>query len=242
MGHYMVAKFFQWRVQDITLWIFGGVMNTDEHANKPIREEMFVTLAGPMQHIIIYLFLLLLSYFNIFPPSILQIMFDYNFIILLFNLLPIWPLDGGKVLYFTLSFFRPFREAYYFIIIFSMILTLCLLIFQMVVYPFTLSAFFIMIFLYMENRSEWKTRYYVFIRFLLHRYENKEELKGSTPISVKNDVSLMKVFTLFKRGRKHYIYVHFPLNNRVVVDERECLKVYFHEKKYKQTIGSVVNK
>ncbi|MGM8364708.1 M50 family metallopeptidase [Virgibacillus sp. W0181] len=242
LGHYTMARIFKWRIRNITLWVFGGVMNVEEHANKPLNEEFFVTIAGPMQHLIIFIFLIPLSYSQILPEQVIQLVYYYNSIILLFNLLPIWPLDGGKLLFFSLSSFHPFRKAYYFIIGFSMVITLTLIIYQLFIFSFTLSSFFIMIFLLMENRTEWKHRYYVFIRFLLHRYEGKGAIKGVVPLSVKNNASLMDVFSLFRRDKKHPIYVHFSEHNRAVIDESECLHLYFNDGKYNRTIGELVNK
>src|SRR5699024_11983500 len=51
LGHYGAAKFFKWRIKGIMLWIFGGVMDTDEHGNKPFHEDIIVTVAGPLQHL-----------------------------------------------------------------------------------------------------------------------------------------------------------------------------------------------
>src|SRR5699024_12020095 len=51
LGHYGAAKFFKWRIKGIMLWIFGGVMDTDEHGNKPFHEDIIVTIAGPLQHL-----------------------------------------------------------------------------------------------------------------------------------------------------------------------------------------------
>src|SRR5690625_1231766 len=95
-GHYVAAYHFKWRIHSIVLWIFGGVMKTDEYGSKSIKEELIVTLAGPFQHIIIYLIIAILSFQPILPHSIVYLIFYYNSIILLFNLLPICPLVGEK--------------------------------------------------------------------------------------------------------------------------------------------------
>src|SRR5690625_4674237 len=88
----------------------------------------------------------------------------------------------------------------------------------------------LMIFLCMENRTEWKHRYFVFIRFLLNRYEGKSSIRGVRPIAVPAQSSLMQVFALFKRGKKHPIYITYPNNERRSIDENDCLRSYFHEK------------
>src|SRR5690625_467395 len=95
-GHYVAANHYKWRIQSIDLWVFGGVMKTDEYGSKSIREELIVTLAGPFQHIIIYLIIAILSFQPILPHSIVYLIFYYNSIIFIFTFLPICPLVGEK--------------------------------------------------------------------------------------------------------------------------------------------------
>ena len=240
-----MATFFKWRIQHIVLWIFGGVMKTEEHGHVDIKEEIFVTLAGPFQHIFIYIGAFALSGWGgavspILPPSITDLILYYNTVIFLFNLIPIWPLDGGKLMFSFLTLFKPYRQAYNLTIILSMIASLGLLIIPLFVTPFTLSSFFIFIFLLMENRTEWKHRYYVFIRFLLKRYEGRTPIRGIQSLHVPHQYSLMDVFAHFRRDKKHSIYVMFPGSERQSIDESDCLRSYFHEKNYNQTVGDII--
>ncbi len=238
LGHVAMAKWFNWRVTKIMLWVFGGVMESDEHGNRPIHEDLFVTIAGPIQHVLIYLLTFMISYYQILPNSIVDQLFFYNTVILLFNALPIWPLDGGKILLLCLSLFFSFRTAYDTVILFSLIMVL-LAMFMMFWYPFSLSVLLIMIFLLMENRLEWKRRYYVFIRFLLKRYEGTASVHSIKPISVSHQTQLMKVFSQFQRNKKHSIYITYPNQERRLIDENDCLRSYFYDKNYRQTIGEL---
>ncbi|OZU89829.1 stage IV sporulation protein FB [Virgibacillus indicus] len=238
-GHFLMAKLFNWRVESIMLWVFGGVMDTDEHGNRPIREEALVTIAGPVQHIFIYVFVYIFLNTELLSSSVLELILFYNTVILLFNLLPVWPLDGGKLLFLGLSAIFPYKRAYQYIIIFSMILSLFLLLLQLFLYPFTLSAFFIMIFILMENRSEWKKRYYVFIRFLLKRYEGNSSMKKIHPVNVLSENTLMEVFSAFMRDKKHSIYINYADNKRISIDEADCLRSYFHDKHYNKSLGEI---
>src|SRR5699024_10587643 len=106
--------------------------------------------------------------------------------------------------------------------------------------PFTLSSFFIFIFLLMENRTEWKHRYYVFIRFLLKRYEGSTPILGIQSLHVPHQYSLMDVFAQFRRDKKHSIYVDLSGSERKSVDESDCLRSYFYEKNHNQTIGELI--
>lgn len=239
LGHYLAAMFFKWRVRGIMLWVFGGVMDTDEHGTRPVYEEMIVTAAGPLQHVVIYGAVLLLSDSGFVPASVLSLIIYYNTAILIFNLLPVWPLDGGKLLFLCLSSFLPYQRAYHTAIMASIVISLVLLAAQFMFWPFTLSAFLLMIFLVMENRSEWKHRYFVFIRFLLNRYEGNANVRGVKPIVVPAKASLMQVFAQFQREKRHPIYITFPDSERQSIDENDCLRSYFHDKAYSKTVGEL---
>ncbi|WP_010531121.1 site-2 protease family protein [Lentibacillus jeotgali] len=242
LGHFSAAKWFGWRIRGVMLWIFGGVMDTDEHGTRPFHEEVCVALAGPLQHGFIYLFLFMLSGTQFMLPSIIETAYFYNTVILLFNLLPIWPLDGGKLVLLTLSEKLPYRKAYEFAVIFSLILNVILAAAVVLVMPFTLSAFLLFSFLVMENRRDWKQRYYVFIRFLLRRYHGENHFRRVQPIEVSHRDRLMDVFNRFRRDRAHRVYVTLPGNVRRQMDEMECLHSYFHERRYNKTIGEIITR
>src|SRR5690625_2653844 len=91
LGHYLAATYYKWRIDYIMLWVFGGVMKTEESSHRSIKEECIVTLAGPFQHIILFFVLTGLSVCQLLPEPILQQAHYYNGIILMFNLLPIYP-------------------------------------------------------------------------------------------------------------------------------------------------------
>lgn len=241
LGHFTAAKWFGWRIRGIMLWIFGGVMDTDEHGTRPFHEEVCVTLAGPLQHLFIYLVLFLLSGSGIIPLFIVETAYVYNTAILLFNLLPVWPLDGGKLVLLVLSEKLPYRKAYDYSIMFSMILNVILALFVLFFMPFTLSAFLLFSFLVMENRRDWKQRYYVFIRFLLLRYHGENHLRRVQPIEVSHHAILMDIFSCFRRDKTHTIYVILPGGRRRQMDEMECLYSYFHGQYYRQSIGEIIS-
>lgn len=239
LGHYLAAAYFKWRVRQVMLWVFGGVMDTDEFGNKPFHEEIIVTIAGPFQHVIIYFIVYIGSISSFIPESLVELILLYNTSILIFNLLPIWPLDGGKLLFFLLSINLPYQKAYHSIVLFSMIFAVTLILLQLLLYPFTLSVFLILVFLLIENRSEWNKRHYVFIRFLLNRYNGDAQIKSINPLTVSHQTPLMAVFSQFRRDKRHPIYVRMPDASRLSIDENDCLRSYFFDKQYDKSIGEI---
>ncbi len=241
LGHYSVAKFFNWRIRRISLWVFGGVMETDEHASKPISQEFWITLAGPLQHVWIHGLLLFCSTNQLLPDYLISLGFQYNTTILLFNLLPIWPLDGGKLMHLLLSSILPFRKAHTTMVQLSIFFALIATVLFLIFYPFTLSTVMLVGFILWENRLEWKRRYYVFIRFLLKRYTEKPNIKRVRPVVVDYDMPLKQVFSMFRRNYYHHIHVKDGAAITELVGENESLHTYFQLKHYQSTIGELTS-
>lgn len=242
LGHFLAAIHFKWRIQKIVLWVFGGIMKTDEHGSRSLYEEFIVTISGPIQHLFIYFACFLLYMFYILPESIVYLIFYYNTIVLLFNLLPIWPLDGGKLFLLANSLFFPYRQAYEYTIVFALFMSLFLIIAHLVLYPFNLSSLIIIIFLLIENSKAWQQRYFIFMRFLLQRYEMKEASRPISSIVVPFHMPLKDVIQRFYLGKNHLIYIVDQKEKQLmVIEEYECLQLYFNRKYLQQPIGKLVS-
>lgn len=240
IGHFLAASYYKWRIHSIVLWVFGGVMKTEEAGNRPIKEDIIVTVAGPLQHGIIFLFIFSLASLDMIPLSIIQTAYQYNTILFLFNLLPIYPLDGGKLLFLILSYFIPFKQAHRFTIYFSIITCSSIVLLQLFILPFTLSSLLIIVFLLIENRTEWKNHYYIFMRFLLHRLAVENVNFPTKTLFVPSHYLLMEVFTLFRRNNIHLILINN--DDDIILTEKKSLTLYFKEKRYTETVGEIVKK
>ncbi len=102
-SHSMVARRFGLPIRSITLFVFGGVAQMDEEPSSP-KAEFFMALAGPLASVAIGFFfwgVYLAGRTQDWPVSVTAI-FRYlrtiNFILAGFNLLPAFPLDGGRLL------------------------------------------------------------------------------------------------------------------------------------------------
>lgn len=128
LGHAITAHSLGWRLKKIELLPFGGVAEVDEHGNRPLKEEALVILAGPLMNVFMLGWAFLCLHYQWWDQSFAFMMIDYNLIILLFNLLPIWPLDGGKLMQVLLSVIFPYRKAIRFSFYISVIIFLCYLV------------------------------------------------------------------------------------------------------------------
>jgi stage IV sporulation protein FB len=118
LGHAWAARRFGIRTPDITLLPIGGVARLERIPEKP-REEIIVALAGPLVSAALAILFGVASGFSL-PPldgeirewgQLLSKLFTINTGLLLFNLLPAFPMDGGRVLRALLALRFTYRRS-----------------------------------------------------------------------------------------------------------------------------------
>ncbi|MCQ6278253.1 M50 family metallopeptidase [Bacillus sp. EB600] len=241
MGHAAAASFFSWRIKQISLLPFGGVAEMDEHGNRPLREETLVVVAGPLQHVWMVGLAFFLKGIGWIPNDLFQLFLDYNLMILLFNLFPIWPLDGGKLVFLLLSLKNPFPDAHRLTLLISTTFLSLFAILILFTAPNHVNVWVVIAFLYFSLYHEWKQRRYVFMRFLLERYYGK--IDGPhilVPIKAEEEEMLIQVLQRFQRGCKHPIIIEGLDNEKRMLDENEVLHAYFTEKRVTDKISDLL--
>ena len=101
LAHSILARSRGLRVRDIVLFIFGGVSEITDESKTP-GTEFFVALVGPLTSVVTGLFFLLLAMVaGDFVPPVAAVAYYLGIINLAlagFNMVPGFPLDGGRVL------------------------------------------------------------------------------------------------------------------------------------------------
>ncbi len=106
-GHALTARKYGVKTRDITIYPIGGVARLERMPEKPI-EELWVAIMGPAVNMVIaaglfaYLYLtsnlVPLNQLTVASGSFLERIMVVNITLVLFNLLPAFPMDGGRVL------------------------------------------------------------------------------------------------------------------------------------------------
>lgn len=99
LSHALVARRFGLRVQGITLFIFGGTTSIDSDSRSP-REEALIALAGPAMSILLGAAFIGLEAVIDQPQvaALVRWLGVINLVLGVFNLIPGFPMDGGRVL------------------------------------------------------------------------------------------------------------------------------------------------
>lgn len=237
MGHSIAAHHYKWRIRKIELLPFGGVAEVEEYGNRPLKEEFVVLISGPLQHVWLIGLSFFLVQFEWWSEVDHLIFIQHNLMISLFNLLPIWPLDGGKLLYLLFSLKMPFQKAHIVALKWSLLLLIFFTITSVYMLPFHLNLWIVIIFLLFSHYFEWKQHHYVFMRFLMDRYYkplNKDKLEV---LRVPSDIPVKEVIKKFKRGVKHSIVINGAQKE---LAEKEVLTAFFEKRFSDEPICSLL--
>ena len=120
LGHYFVAKWLGYRLSKFSLSPYGVSLSYYGQELEE-RDDMLIALAGPFSNLITSLFCLALWW--VFPVSynFLASFVEVSLVIALFNLLPAFPLDGGRVFVSLCSKFIDREKAIKLTTIFNVI-------------------------------------------------------------------------------------------------------------------------
>ena len=126
LGHALTARFFHISTKKITLLPIGGVASLEKIPEKP-QQELLVSIAGPLVNVLIALVLVLFIPFQYYmgldavnleaqlaTPSLETLLFFLcmaNIMLVVFNLIPAFPMDGGRVLRALLAIFMGRLKA-----------------------------------------------------------------------------------------------------------------------------------
>lgn len=195
LGHILIGIYYKWKIEKVIILPFGAITIFNTKINIKLKEEFLVTIMGPLFQSILFL---------INNNKFIY----YNKLLLIFNLIPIIPLDGSKLLNIILNKMFSFYKSNLLSIIISIILIIIL---------FTLNnnliGTFIIIFLSIKVIESIKNNKYIFNKFLFERYLYNFNFKK---IKIVNNIKKMK-------KEKNHI---FNIKNKYIT-EREYLRKLF---------------
>lgn len=206
LGHISAAIYYKWNIEKIIILPFGGITIFNEYLNRPIKEELIIALAGPIYQIIFYY---LVSFLNL-KTSLFS---SYHYTLLLFNLLPLIPLDGSKIFGLLLEKYLPYKLSNLLIIIISFLLLFTLSI--VLIINRNLLMIIILFFILIKLITQTKQYKYIFNKFLFERYLYNFNFKKRKKI---NDLKINKMM----RDKIHIFYY-----NNIYKTEKEVLNNKF---------------
>ena len=206
-GHFIMAILLGVEVKKIYIYPFGGISKFNMNYNIKLIDEFLILISGPIIQVVFSFVLLNLSFFSNYQDLI----FNYNISLLVFNLLPIYPLDGGRLFNLFLNKFFSFSKSLYLSIYFGILFSSLFVL----GYLYIRLNNFILIYLFLMYKLivEYNKIKYIIEKFYLERYLHNIMFNKSIVV---NDLSD------FKRDKNHLIY-----RNGIYLDEKDILKIKY---------------
>ena len=102
-GHYYFAKKFNFEIEKVEIFPFGAFLSLNDYGTHHIIEELVIVMAGLSTHLGMFIVI------KVFFDS--EYLLAVNQLVFVFNLLPIYPLDGSKILLLVFSLFKDYYRA-----------------------------------------------------------------------------------------------------------------------------------
>lgn len=227
LAHYTVAKIYGYKLNKIIFMPYGAGLSGESNIFNP-KHEIIIALAGPLLNLVLvvacvalwWIFPITYAYTDIFVTS--------NLVLGIFNLLPVFPLDGGRV---VLAYFsekvnkqKIYKIMKYIGISFSVIF--CLLFFVSAFYKLNLNYIFIALFLLTSSFNNVSNVYYE--RAYIKNFSYSKNVK---PVEVKTYAVNVHtpVLKLVKYIKGNYFtqFAIYDDNNKLikVITETELFKM-----------------
>ena len=203
MGHAIVAEKLGYKMNKITLTPYGAVVN-GAIEGLSYKDEIAVALAGPFTNLFICIIFTALWW--MMPECYLytdSVVFT-NLSVASINLLPAYPLDGGRILSATLSLYLPRKKAMLITKILGILLAVILLalfVYSIVVQVVNISLLFFALFVLAGSLQKTKENSYI-KTFLANEFSLKR-LKECKKLVILNTVTLKELIS-FTNGDYYF--------------------------------------
>ncbi len=226
LAHMVMARALNLRVSEIELLPFGGVARIESFFEVNPRDEVYIAMVGPMSNVLLVLGCMALRKMGLIPHKDYDFFIQANLMLAGFNLLPAFPLDGGRILRAILSREIGIKRATRVTTIGGFVLALFLAMTgaYAIYYGIFNPTLFVMAgFLVYSAVKENRMASYVMVRDLTYKRDIliREGAIQSRELVVLYDLPLRDVIKKFVPHRYHSI---------VVVDERLRPRGYLTEK------------
>ncbi len=221
LAHAKVAQVLGYKLNKIYLLPFGAMLDINQKFFSP-KDEIMVAIAGPVINFIIVI--LCLGLWWIFPETycFTQTFVFCNIITGLINLLPCYPLDGGRILVAILSEKIKRKKALCFSYVFNYIFSILFLIlfFINLKNEINISYALMAIFIFFGTiNNKYSGNYSIFT--FSNKTNNIYEVKQ---LMVNGNVQLYKIFKFFNAKKFNIVYVKMKNGQIKMITENSIEK------------------
>lgn len=214
MGHIIISKILSYKIDKVIIYPYGGFVKLNTRINTKIENDLLVAISGVVIQSIYFGIIFFLYRNGIVREYIYSLFLLYHKSMLIFNLLPIYPLDGAKIVNLILSKYFSFNIANYISIVISLI-TVVLFLYSDI-YENNYSIILVIGVLMQNIYKFYKDISYIYNRFILERYLFKFNYK---------DKKVIKNINKMYKNREHLFN-----DKGKLINEKEYISTFFEKK------------
>lgn len=166
LGHVIFARLLKRKITRIEILPFGGLTKMDSLISENIYEDLLIAVGGIFTQVLFGFYLEWLNRHFGISVSTFEFLKKFNLTIIIFNMLPICPLDGYKILSLGFELFTPYRFSFKISEITSIIVLVSLGLLKISLIKDNILIFAFLIFMLIKEMQNTK---YILNRFYLER-------------------------------------------------------------------------
>ena len=214
MGHIVISKILSYKIDKVIIYPYGGFVKLNTRINTKIENDLLVAISGIIMQSIYFGIIFFLYRNGIVREYIYSLFLLYHKSMLIFNLLPIYPLDGAKIVNLILSKYFSFNIANYISIVISLITVIFFLYSD--IYENNYSIILVIGVLMKNIYKFYKDISYIYNKVILERYLFKFNYKKK--VIIKN------------KDKMYKNRVHIFNDNGKLMNEKEYISTFFEKK------------
>jgi len=203
LAHYFTAKILGYKFNNISFMPYGAGLNGN--CNIELPDEVKIAMAGPLLNLIFCF--ITITLFWLFPLTY-SYLYDFlvaNFSILLFNIIPLYPLDSGRIIcvivkkYNKVNKYKLIMKIFTIISFFIFLIIFILSFFKSVNYSFLFISIFLLLSMFDLNKNS----------YFDHSYKYMKKREKTMPIKniyVDSNVELIRLTKYLSNYSYHIFY------------------------------------
>lgn len=209
LGHYLACLITKINVKNIIIYPYGGITKIEDIIDIDFNKELLISISGVVMQSIYFLLIYILYKNYLIRDYTFNIFCKYHYSMLIFNLIPIYPLDGSKILNIVINKLFNFKLSNIILIVISIINMIVMLFIYNINYSYVMIIGILInyLFNYVKNIN------YLYNRFLLEKYLYKRKY---------NNKKIINNYNKMYRNTNHIIK-----NNKKYTKEEDFLVKMF---------------
>jgi len=209
LGHYIACLITKVNVKKIIIYPYGGLIKIDDKIDLDLKKELIISISGIIIQCLYFLIINILYKNYLIREYTYNIFLNYHYSMLIFNLIPIYPLDGSKLLNILINKIFNYKLSNFILIIISIINMIVMLFIYKINYSYIMIIGVLIKYLY----DYIKNINYLYSRFLLEKHLYKTKY---------NNKKIINNYNKMYRNTNHII----KTNNKYQKEEDFLIKMF----------------